>query len=136
MKTCARCSRELPLDEFYVVKKTGQPRTWCKECVKDYVIQWQKDNPEKVAAKFRRSRLRLQYGITVETYDQMLAAQGGACAICGAEPQEARLSVDHCHVTGRVRGLLCTRCNRGVGHLRDDPELIRRAAAYIAGASH
>lgn len=73
---------------------------------------------------------------TLETYKAMFAAQGGRCAICGtdkpcgATPRK-RLCVDHSHVTGEVRGLLCVPCNAGVGMLRDDPAVLDRAAAYL-----
>lgn len=94
--------------------------------------------------KQRRSSLVRKYGITVEDYERILAEQGGVCAVCG-DPERTThrgsaspwsLSVDHDHVTGRVRGLLCTPCNRGIGFLRDDPSIMRRALEYLdAGAS-
>lgn len=63
------------------------------------------------AAKPRRAR---QLGITDDDYARLLAAQGGCCAICGNPPRTRRLHTDHDHATGRVRGLLCYRCNRGL----------------------
>ena len=96
--------------------------------------QWLKDNPEKAAAKRRRARLKMKYGITVEDYDAMLVDQGGGCAICGAtDPGESRgyFCVDHCHETKEVRGLLCDACNLGVGKFNDDPDRLERAAAYV-----
>lgn len=79
-----------------------------------------------------------RYGLTVDDIIQMEEDQGGVCALCG-EAETVRgsngkvksLSVDHCHETGRVRGLLCNNCNRGIGLLGDDPELLRRAAEYV-----
>jgi hypothetical protein len=82
----------------------------------------------------RRSFLRTQYGISLEEYDAMLKRQGGACAICRKRPTE-RLCVDHCHVTRKVRGLLCRQCNFGLGHFRDDPDLVEAAAAYLRRTS-
>ena len=70
-------------------------------------------------------------------YRAMLAAQGGLCAICGEAPNPdgvraaSRLHVDHDHSTGVVRALLCTRCNQGIGYMRDRPDLLRLAAEYI-----
>jgi hypothetical protein len=65
----------------------------------------------------------------------MLAAQGGVCAACGETPSPRRgksiWNVDHDHSTGRVRGILCTGCNSAIGHLQDDPERCRKAAAYL-----
>jgi len=86
-------------------------------------------------------RLRRLYGITIEDYEALLARQDGRCAICradqpgGTQPED-RVSwhVDHDHATGAVRGLLCNRCNRAVGLLRDDPEVCRRAAGYLESA--
>lgn len=64
----------------------------------------------------------------------MEKAQGGVCKICRRpETQRKRLAVDHCHTTGAVRGLLCITCNAEIGHLLDDPEIIRRAADYVGG---
>jgi hypothetical protein len=74
------------------------------------------------------------YGLTVADYDRMLAAQRGRCAICRSQTPKGpgRWHIDHDHVTGQVRGLLCNNCNRGIGFLEDDPEVIKRAAAYVA----
>jgi hypothetical protein len=82
----------------------------------------------------RKIQLNFGYGISLEDYDILLARQGGACAICG-QPSERPLCVDHCHVTGRVRGLLCRNCNSAIGFYCDDPSLTRAAADYLA-ASH
>jgi hypothetical protein len=72
------------------------------------------------------------YGITRAEYDALLARQGGACAICGAPPKKERLCVDHCHLTGRIRGLICRKCNFGLGCLRDDHRTLIAALAYLA----
>lgn len=73
------------------------------------------------------------YGITEEEYWEIYEHQEGYCYICRrANGRRKRLSVDHCHATGMVRGLLCTSCNRNVlGHLRDDPAALERAAEYL-----
>lgn len=73
------------------------------------------------------------YGITAEQYQQIYDAQGGYCYICRrARGLKKRLSIDHCHATGTVRGLLCQRCNRDVlGHLRDDPDAALRIVDYL-----
>jgi hypothetical protein len=74
--------------------------------------------------------LRRKYGITEATRDEMIASQAGVCCICLAAPAT---QVDHCHETGRVRGVLCFNCNSGLGLLRDDPEAMYRAADYLEG---
>lgn len=84
----------------------------------------------------RRSKLKAAYGISVEDYNDMLAAQGGGCAICGATEPGGRTKhfpVDHCHTTGVIRGLLCTKCNRGLGLFNDDADRMGRAAKYLEG---
>lgn len=70
--------------------------------------------------------------MTEAEYQVILARQSGGCAICNAVP-EYRLRVDHCHETGRVRGLLCHSCNVGLGWFRDDPKRMRAAVAYLIG---
>ncbi len=84
----------------------------------------------------RWTKLKHKYGITVDQYDQLLAEQGGGCAICGvAGPEAARwgvLVVDHDHETGKVRGLLCSNCNCAIGLLGDSPELLTKAAGYLS----
>lgn len=95
------------------------------------VKQWQKDNPEAFAHSVRKSGYQRKFGITIEQYDAMFTAQKGVCAICSQPPGKRRLAVDHCHTTKAVRGLLCVNCNTAIGNLNDDPELFRRAIAYL-----
>lgn len=91
---------------------------------------------EWVRALNLKNTLR-RYGVTPEWYETKLAEQEGACAICGHVPppggikSASRLHVDHDHESGAVRDLLCNRCNMGVGYFRDNPALLRLAAAYI-----
>jgi hypothetical protein len=72
--------------------------------------------------------LKRRYGITADEADEMLAAQGGLCAICKVAPA---VHVDHDHETGGVRALLCFNCNGGLGQFRDDPDVLRAAADYV-----
>lgn len=91
------------------------------------------------AAYVRDWALQRKFGIDATEYDKMLKAQNGRCAICGnaetffnrGKKEKQALSVDHCHDTGKVRGLLCVRCNRGLGYFRDRPEFLRRAIEYL-----
>lgn len=78
--------------------------------------RWARNNPERASAIRREYRYQTKYGISTEDYEQMLRAQDGKCAICGASPGKHRLSVDHNHETGAVRALLCISCNTGVGY--------------------
>lgn len=81
----------------------------------------------------RAAHLRRKYGITLEQYDQLLSQQDGRCAVC-TRPAEAfttRLAVDHNHVTGEIRGLLCTHCNHRLIGRHRDAALLRRMADYV-----
>jgi hypothetical protein len=77
--------------------------------------------------------MRARYGLTIEEYDAIVAAQDGLCRICRKTPNGRwkRLAVDHDHSTGRVRGLLCHACNAGLGHFRDSVESLRAAISYL-----
>jgi hypothetical protein len=80
----------------------------------------------------RKSHLKRTFGITLDDYDRLLAAQGGGCAICGRPPREdIALHVDHDHATGKVRGILCFKHNNALGDFDDDAELLQRALAYL-----
>jgi hypothetical protein len=109
-----------------------------------YIRAWRKDNRERVNATARKNykkytaqdplyarkkNLLKEYQLTHEQYEAMYEAQGGRCAVCGATP--ARLLVDHDHATGTVRGLLCRKCNSGIGMLSDDLQLLLAAVAYL-----
>jgi hypothetical protein len=79
-------------------------------------------------------RWKERYGINEETYEKMLVEQGRVCRICLSPPSASkRLCVDHCHLTGKIRGLLCDRCNVSIGLFGDSKWLIERAAAYLVG---
>jgi len=95
-----------------------------------YTARWRERNPQKVL----NAKLRAAYGISSEIFRALEIAQQGECLICGSKPAKGRLNVDHNHDTGKVRGLLCNTCNRGMGYLRDDPVLLRQAALYLEGA--
>lgn len=93
--------------------------------------------------KRRDYLLRRKYGISLVQYNEMFVSQGGLCLICGGPEQRVhstskelcQLSVDHCHKTGRVRGLLCTKCNHILGLWQDDPEIFKTAIAYLTAES-
>ena len=77
-------------------------------------------------------KLRREYGITVDVYDAMLHAQDGRCFLCGIRPQGKRLAVDHCHKTGRVRGLLCSSCNQELGAV--EKWLLNKSITWLSKA--
>lgn len=79
------------------------------------------------------SSIKARYGITKDEYIAMLSKQENKCKICGIDNGvNKRLAVDHCHATGKIRGLLCVACNLGLGYFRDNPEALRSAALYLS----
>jgi hypothetical protein len=110
--------------------------------IKARASRWARDNPERKNASARsnpntpvnqrRKHLKWKYGITLEEFDVMLRSQGDRCAICRTEdPGRNNWHVDHDHETGSTRGILCMRCNNGIGFLGDDPSRLDAAAAYL-----
>jgi hypothetical protein len=80
--------------------------------------QYRKDHPEQTTRYNRASALKKRYGITIQEYEDKFQAQGGKCASCGVEKE--KLDVDHCHLTGRVRDLLCRKCNLVIGFIESE----------------
>lgn len=148
-KICRVCKQPKAIDDFCKVSKNSEKRTnCCRDCNKAKcrewysrnakqstarAIKWNKDNQEK----YRAYKLWYQYRLTEHQYEAMLLSQGGVCAICfqpettQCRGKAVKMAVDHCHKTGKVRQLLCRRCNQGLGGFRDDPSLMVKAAAYI-----
>lgn len=79
--------------------------------------------------KIRNHKLKYKYGISIEDERRMLAVQGNACAIC--KNGDARLVVDHCHATGKIRGMLCERCNHVIGHAKENTQTLENAIRYL-----
>jgi len=115
-KKCSVCEELLDRSEYHRRAQSFDGlSSSCKRC------NWKND-------------MRKQYGLLYEDYLEIFRKQGGACAICrGAEDEgrRNRLSVDHCHYTKKVRGLLCSSCNLGLGKFRDDPQRLQAAADYL-----
>lgn len=93
--------------------------------------EWYLKNKELTTLRNLQRRLK-GYGITIEYYNQMFVDQNGLCAICGGHNTNGRpLFVDHCHTTGKVRGLLCSHCNTGIGLLKDNITILQGAIKYL-----
>jgi hypothetical protein len=128
-KKCKTCGEHKPFDEYQkdITKKDGF-RPYCKACTS--VRRKELLSKETI----RQRNLEKNFGKgALEVYDSLFQNQKGVCAICGS-PENGRykhLSVDHCHETNKIRGLLCNNCNRGLGLLKDDPDILRKAAAYV-----
>lgn len=138
-----KCSKHLP--------RVENSQGSCKQCVKDSTYAWRRANPDKVLTANRRwndknpdktKEIRRQYWINVgkekalshryalskEEYESLQTRQGNKCAICF---EETKLHVDHNHLTNHVRGLLCPKCNKGIGLLKEDVSILYNAIAYL-----
>lgn len=137
-RTCKTCGEAKPLTEYYKHRGRNKenpqryPLAHCKPCVIKREQERYRANPRQKRDDDWSRRLKQIFGLSESDYFSMLNAQGGVCAIC-LGPQQAgkRMAVDHCHKTGKVRGLLCTMCNSAIGKLKDDPALIQRALDYL-----
>lgn len=117
-------------------------RSQCKECVAaSNLVRYHSNKSTKLAHhRSHRKNMLKKYGLTPEDYETLLTSQGGVCKICGQKESrsmiknldiENYLVVDHCHVSGSVRGLLCHGCNVGLGAFKDSPELLQKAIRYL-----
>lgn len=132
-KVCNRCGDAKLLDDFHAHPLGRQGRqAGCKKCLaRIQKERYDAMTPEQRAWRMQRVKL-YKYGLTVAQYEAMREAQGNRCAVCGQpEPRPQELSVDHDHVTGAVRALLCNDCNVGLGLLGEDPERLEAAATYL-----
>jgi hypothetical protein len=129
-RTCRVCCEiKLPAD----MARGKDAGNICKKCLTAKTQAWATLNPARWNSSRWASHLRKSFGITVEQYDAMLARQRGACAICRIRSTDSprRLHVDHDHKSGRVRGLLCYRCNTGIGVFLEDSARLRAAIRYL-----
>ena len=130
-RKCYRCKATKPLTEFYGdPAKSGGRNYECKECTKARVAASNKANPDKQ----RDRHLRRSYGITLAQFNRMVLAQGSTCACCGTDKPGGKHNqwcVDHDHLTGAVRELLCKDCNIVLGIVQDCPEHLHQMMTYI-----
>jgi hypothetical protein len=125
-KTCSRCKTVRPLEEFSPHKKARDKRnSWCKPCFRVYN---RTRKARRTQREIRAEGLRHWHKLSIEQYEEMADLQGGRCAACGSDSE---LHVDHDHASGRVRGLLCGPCNRGLGMLREDAGRILGLLRYV-----
>jgi hypothetical protein len=154
VKTCTKCKVSKSLSAFHKdrTRKDGL-KVWCIACSKaanQAAYQRRMEDPEKRAAhnaravtwwknnpdKRREAHLKSTYGITLEEYNTLLVQQNNVCAICREQPStDAYLVVDHCHSTGKIRGLLCITCNLAIGYFKDEPKYLLSAVSYLESSS-
>lgn len=135
LKLCRDCGETKPLDEFHKGTGSGRRQNRCKPCAVRRAYQWGRDNNDKFRRNQLRYALKKKYGLTPERVDALMDAQQGRCAICRDELLSSNTAIDHCHVNGNVRGLLCRQCNTGLGMFRDDPKRLRAAIRYLASSA-
>lgn len=152
-KICSVCKEEKPLSDFYPAPRYKFGVTArCRPCTMEATNTWRAANAEKTRESAKRHyykdherskelqrkrKMRSQYGLEPEEFDQMLVDQDGVCAVCGGvQSNGRRLAIDHNHETGEVRGLLCDSCNHGLGNFRDDPHLMKTAIKYLRRTSN
>lgn len=123
MKVCNNCKTSKPLDDYYTVSKRSKPTIFhiCKDCCAVQKL--------KMKAYYRDWELKKKYGVSIEEYKQQCETRENVCDICATKTDT--MHVDHNHKTSKVRGYLCGSCNRGIGLLKDSPEVLRLAAEYL-----
>lgn len=131
MKRCTKCGEQKPLDSFYKntnPRATASHESWCKRCQNIKVAKRRKQNPVLSRASDWRKR-----GVNPDHALAALRAHTGHCELCGADNPGTKKgwAVDHCHATGKVRGILCVGCNTGLGGFKDNLETLRKAAEYL-----
>lgn len=150
MKNCSKCKNPKSKEDFGLSKTSKDGlRSRCKSCDSFYSQEYKirkrlglkslKDSREKIhgdlvynSKEYRASTsLKKYYGITLQQYDELYKEQSGLCKICGKSQGYRRFDVDHCHKTGKIRGLLCNHCNQGIGHFFDSKDLLIKAANYL-----
>lgn len=140
-KVCNCCKEEVPLASFSFRKDSGKYRNECNPCRnKKYMLKYKEDplTRERNRANSRIYNIK-KYGISVEDFHRMLDEQKGLCLICEsnicplAEMKDLLkvACIDHCHESGKVRGLLCRACNSGLGHFKDNTSFLGKAIEYL-----
>lgn len=144
-KYCPGCEQNKPRSEYYTNKTTLHGlNVYCKACCYKRHDKWRLANKDKAAEQARRWRanhpraakdygIRARYGLPLGSYEKLLTEQEGKCACCGSSKPGGRgdFHVDHCHDTGKIRGLLCHGCNVSIGHFDHDTSLLEKAILYL-----
>ena len=131
-KTCSKCGEAKTREEFPSHSKNRDGLgCWCKLCHYNHTKKWRKTGRGQLSERKRKLK---KYGLTIESFDALWTSQGGVCPICNGVLARVgnKYGVDHDHKTGKVRGILCDKCNVGLGSFKDNPEFLHKAAAYLA----
>lgn len=134
-KVCKDCKIEKPVEDFYrhynKKAKKSYYRTNCKLCENERSRKYHNENKATRSFQNKMWKIENRFGITIDKYESMLAAQDYGCKICQGNDLDRSLAIDHNHETGKVRGLLCSKCNRGLGYFQDNVELLQKAIDYL-----
>jgi hypothetical protein len=129
-RVCNVCTTELADGNWY--KSLQRACTYlCNTCNANRSRQWAANNPAKLKETHRKTKLKTKYGISIEEYETMHIKQNGRCFLCESESERRPLNVDHCHKTGKVRKLLCDKCNLALGLVGDSVELLENFIRYL-----
>ncbi len=125
-RVCEWCEGDIP-------ETRPRDAIYCSTKCKQYSSNEKQRQDPAAKERQRAANLLKNFGITPADFDHLLDEQGGLCAICRSDTPggRGRFHVDHCHLTNKIRGLLCTRCNTGLGQFGDDPDRLRSATAYL-----
>jgi hypothetical protein len=132
-KRCNRCKRTKNHRYFaHDTTRYDGLQSYCKQCRNEAQNVWRQKHPAKWRDMQRDKWLKKLYGISLIAFRRLLKAQEKCCAICRTHYSYRAFDVDHNHHTGKVRGVLCSRCNRGLGAFHDSPSRLRDALTYLA----
>lgn len=157
VSTCLHCDVKLVPSVNWAECQQKRRCHTCSSCLSERARKYRKANPnyasewrawdkkrkaemtalerEKYIRRVRGYNLKKCYGMTIEQFEEMLTSQGGVCAICKGDSSNGKyrnLHVDHCHDTGKIRGILCNRCNSVLGYVEENIETLFNAANYLA----
>ena len=133
---CTKCHTVKDEEDFSNdSRRSSGKQSQCKQCKLEWAREYRRRCPEKARATQRRSAILRRYGITIHEYKDMCASQNWVCAICGETPKKRALHVDHDHKSGKVRRLLCMRCNSVIGYVKEDVKILQNMIKYLSSSS-
>jgi hypothetical protein len=124
-KLCTKCNTAKPNTDFYFQKKRGYLSGYCKPCSKNCVIEYHKNNRKK----HKLYSIKKKYGLNENEYNNFLKKYKNKCAVCLTN--KTKLCVDHCHKSGKIRGILCTNCNVALGQVNDSIKILSKLINYL-----
>ncbi len=136
MKKCSKCSKLKPNSEYNKRSRISNTlQSMCKICANKERKKNYKKNRNKTLFNAYKRNIKIRYGVSIEDYDAMLKKQKNKCAICEStsnnRKRAERFCIDHCHSTGKIRGLLCHNCNVLLGKLKDSIAMCKKVVIYL-----